>query len=253
MSAILALILSVAAAEMPKALSVSGDLGDAPVRRQIVASDLPSVPPSSESAAVPLSPALDALSKQLAEKHPEIPQAAVKRAFGYLDAHRSEVANQAYVAIADFDRPSDEKRLSLIKLADSSVVAYLTAHGSGSGQRYATKFSNTTDSHQSSLGIYLTGEEHVALGVGILGETLGSDVLGTIHGRYLRMRGMESTNSNAESRGILLHGADYVSDTYVAAHGMSGRSWGCPAVDFKVLDYVIDALKGDAVLLIYHR
>ena len=102
-------------------------------------------------------------------------------------------------------------------------------------------------------GIHLTGEEHVALKAGISGATLGNDVFGTIHGRYLRMRGMESTDSNAQSRGILPHGADYVSDSYVAAHGMSGRSWGCPAVDFKVLDHVIDALKGDAVLLVYHR
>jgi hypothetical protein len=145
------------------------------------------------------------------------------------------VANKEYVGIVDFDRPSSEKRLSLIRLSDGSVSAYLVSHGRGSGGLYATRFSDTPRSHQSALGIYVTGDDYT-------GE----------HGRSLKLYGMEAGNDRAEARAIVVHSADYVTDRYVAAHGMAGRSWGCPAVDPKHRERIIDALLGGAVLLLHH-
>jgi hypothetical protein len=177
---------------------------------------------------------VDAMIAQLAQQHKEIPTAAVRKALTYWRDH-AEVLNKDYVAIADFDRASKEKRLSVIKMSDGSVVSYWAAHGVGSGGLYATKFSNEDGTHMSSLGIYVTAEEYQ-------GE----------HGRSMKLHGMEATNSAAEARAIVMHSADYVSQAYINEHGMLGQSWGCPAVENKYIGRLIDQLKGGAVLLIYH-
>jgi len=50
------------------------------------------------------------------------------------------------------------------------------------------------------------------------------------HGRSMRLVGLDSTNCNAEPRGIVVHAAWYVGPEMVQAHGMLGRSEGCFAV-----------------------
>ena len=144
------------------------------------------------------------------------------------------MGNADYVTIVDFDRPSNEKRMSIIRLADGAVESFLVAHGSRTGDLYAKNFSNQPKSHMSSLGLYLTGEIYV-------GE----------NGRSMRLKGMESTNSNAASRSIVVHPAKYVTDEYAASRGMVGRSWGCPAVDPKHSEKIIGQVHGGSVFLIY--
>jgi hypothetical protein len=171
------------------------------------------------------------LARRLSYEHPELPRAAVHRLFYFLKTHYAP--NTRYAAIIDFDKPSDEKRLYLIHLQTGAVERYLVAHGQGSGDRYAREFSDQPRSHESSLGLYLTGEEYQGK-----------------HGRSLKLHGMEASNNMAESRAVVIHGADYVTDA-AARDGSIGRSWGCPAVDFKHLDRIIDALRGGAALLAY--
>lgn len=174
---------------------------------------------------------LDALARRLASEHPEIPSAAVRKAFQYYMT--GSARNKEYVAIVDFDLPSTARRLKIIGIRDGSVESYLVAHGQGSGELYATRFSDKPRSRKSALGIYLTGKQYD-------GE----------HGRSLMLLGMEATNSHALQREIDMHAAEYVSDA-VAARGMIGRSWGCPAIDYKHRDHIINELMGGAVLLAY--
>ena len=146
------------------------------------------------------------------------------------------VPNTEYVAVVDFDRPSNEKRLYLIRLPQGSVERYYVAHGEGSGGLYATEFSDTPESHESALGIYLTGHDYDGK-----------------HGRSLRLHGMEGSNNMSESRAIVIHGADYVSEGYIQERGMAGRSWGCPAVDYQHRDHIIDSLEDGAAMIIHHQ
>ncbi|MBI4345435.1 MAG: murein L,D-transpeptidase catalytic domain family protein [Elusimicrobia bacterium] len=176
---------------------------------------------------------LDALAERLARENPEIPTRAVQKAFGYLKTHYVE--NARYVAIVNFDLPSNAKRLAVISLKDGEVEHHYVAHGEGSGGLYATEFSDEPRSHQSSLGLYLTGEEYEGK-----------------HGRSLKLRGLEGSNNMAESRAVVIHAADYVSRDYIRDRGMAGRSWGCPAVDPADLDELVGELRGGAVLLLYH-
>lgn len=95
----------------------------------------------------------------------------------------------------------------------------LVAHGRNSGELYADKFSNTPNSNQSSLGFYVTGSTYIGK-----------------HGTSLKLHGVEKgINNNAESRAIVMHAADYVSETFIKKVGRPGRSFGCPAIPTDVI------------------
>jgi hypothetical protein len=65
----------------------------------------------------------------------------------------------------------------------------------------------------------------------------------------MRVQGLDSTNSNAESRAIVVHGAWYVSEKMIREHGMLGRSEGCFAVAEAHLPTVLDRLGPGRLLL----
>src|SRR5581483_11508199 len=95
-------------------------------------------------------------------------------------------------------------------------------------------FSNKAGSLKSSLGIFVTGREY-------RGE----------NGRSMRLVGLEDSNSNALTRDIVVHAADYVSRQFIRRNGRLGRSWGCPVIEKKFLDPLIGKLKGGSVFLVY--
>jgi hypothetical protein len=174
------------------------------------------------------------IDKVMQEQSARIPREAMIKAFDYYQQHSSEVKNKAYVTIVDFNRPSTEKRMHVIDMKTGDVEDLLVAHGTNSGNLYASKFSNDNGSKQSSLGIYLTAETYIGK-----------------HGLSLRLDGMEKTNNNARKRDIVLHGATYVSDETIQKQGRLGKSWGCPAVPQPDSERLVKQLKDKSVLLLY--
>jgi hypothetical protein len=157
-----------------------------------------------------------------------------------LRAHENAVATgltrSPILTVIDYSLPSRERRLWVLDLARGEVLAQeLVAHGRGTGDDVARRFSNQPGSLASSLGSYLTGATY-------LGK----------HGLSLRLRGLDSTNSRAESRAIVVHGADYVSETTVRALGRLGRSQGCPAVATSAAPRIIGLIRGGTLLFAYH-
>lgn len=156
---------------------------------------------------------------------------------GYYNLKKSGHVSEekSILSIADFDKNSTEKRLWIIDLDKKKLVLNTwVAHGQRSGADKATRFSNTNESFQSSIGFYLTAEVY-------RGQ----------HGRSLRLDGMDQGfNSNARSRSIVVHGADYVSQNTINALGRLGRSQGCPAVSKELSNSVIDTIEGKTVLFI---
>ena len=66
-----------------------------------------------------------------------------------------------YEVITDFSLSSKENRMWVIDMVNKKVVLQtLVAHGRNSGDDMATKFSNQSESYQSSLGFYITGETY---------------------------------------------------------------------------------------------
>lgn len=162
-----------------------------------------------------------------------------KAYYGYLNLRKAGMLNgtKNIISICDFDLPSTTSRLWVIDL-DKEKVLYntLVAHGEGSGEDCATSFSNAQDSHQSSIGFYVT-----------------ADVYKGEHGNSLRLIGMDADyNDAAFDRGIVVHGAYYVSDRFAAGNDRLGRSWGCPALPVKLAQPIINTIKDSTCLFIYY-
>jgi hypothetical protein len=145
--------------------------------------------------------------------------------------------NHSIISICDFSLSANVKRLWVIDLKESRVLIHsLVAHGQGTGDEFATNFSNTENSHQSSLGFYVTEDTY-------MGD----------NGYSLKLNGMDAGyNDAAYSRAIVVHGADYVCDSYIQNNKRLGRSWGCPAVPAGMAKDIINTIKNKTCLYIYY-
>jgi hypothetical protein len=141
------------------------------------------------------------------------------------------------LTVIDYSRPSSEKRLWVYDLTSRELLyEELVAHGQGSGANLATQFSNQPDSHQTSLGLFVTEATYVGR-----------------NGYSLRLDGLDKgLNDRARDRAIVMHGAPYVSPAFVKANGRLGRSHGCPAVSDVVARELIDRVKGGGLVFAYY-
>jgi hypothetical protein len=157
---------------------------------------------------------------------------------GYFQLERlHQLSDKGILTLIDFRKSANSKRLWVIDLINKKLLYYsLTAHGRNTGDVFATKFSNKHNSHQSSLGFYITGNTYIGK-----------------HGISLKLFGVESgINDQAEARAIVIHGADYVSDDYIKKVGRLGRSFGCPAIPMELHENIIKQLAGKTCLFIYY-
>ncbi len=150
---------------------------------------------------------------------------------------QGKVTRDGILTVIDFNRPSVDERLFVIDVNRGQLLySGLVAHGRGSGDIYPKSFSNAPGSNQSSLGFYTTGDTYDGK-----------------NGYSLRLQGMErGINDKAESRSIVIHGANYVSYDFIKKYGRLGRSEGCPAISFDSFQRVINLIKGGSCLFIYH-
>jgi len=146
------------------------------------------------------------------------------------------IENSNVITIIDFDKTSNEKRFFVVDLVAHKVLFNsFVAHGQKTGELQAKNFSNRVNSHQSSLGFYLTDNTYFGK-----------------HGLSLRLDGLEKgLNDNARDRNIVVHSADYVSSDYINKNQRLGRSWGCPALPAENYEEVIEFIKDKSLLFIY--
>lgn len=151
--------------------------------------------------------------------------------------NEGKINKKDIITILDFSKPSTEERLFVINLKTKRVVAKsLCAHGRNSGEIWAEKFSNSSESYQSSLGFYIASETYDGK-----------------NGFSLKLDGQEvGINDNARDRGVVIHAADYVSKDFIANNGKLGRSQGCPALPIEKNEKIISLIKGGTCLFIYH-
>jgi len=151
-------------------------------------------------------------------------------------AEEGQITNDRVITIIDFTKPISQERLFVIDLVGEKIIfKSLVAHGKNSGENYATSFSNNPDSHQSSLGYYLTDKSYVGR-----------------HGYSLLLDGLEKgINDNARKRAVVIHGAEYVSQRYIVSNDRLGRSFGCPALPEETASEIIDTIQEKSLLFIY--
>ncbi|WP_264552194.1 murein L,D-transpeptidase catalytic domain family protein [Flavobacterium sp. N2038] len=156
---------------------------------------------------------------------------------GFYILKEKGVIHKDILTLIDFSLSSNSKRLWVIDLATNTVLFQsLVAHGRNTGEEFASSFSNNNSSYKSSLGFYATGEIYQGK-----------------HGASLRLDGLErGYNDNARQRGVVMHGADYVSESFIRDHKRLGRSQGCPAVPVELTNEIIQLIKDKSCLYIYH-
>lgn len=156
---------------------------------------------------------------------------------GYSKLITEEGEKLHILSIVDFSLSSNEKRFWIIDLAKKEVLFHeLVAHGMGTGDEFASKFSNQPESHQSSLGFFKTGA-----------------IYDGKHAMSLKLHGLESgINDLAYERGIVIHGADYVSEEFIQNNGRLGRSFGCPAVRQEVKTELIQTIADGSIFFAYY-
>jgi len=166
--------------------------------------------------------ALNALLKQVKQQsHPE----ALRRAFQAYYAYRAENPDKVkkpYLYFVDYGLDSRTPRGYVFDMEALKVVdgPFTVAHGRGSSDGRTgvpTRFSNRNGSAATSLGLYLAQETYNFRG------TSGGKRYSSIG---LRLKGLSGAfNSAARTRGVVVHGAPYVTQL------LAGRSEGCPAME----------------------
>jgi hypothetical protein len=154
-----------------------------------------------------------------------------------LDAN-GKIQNPTILTIADYSQSSNKKRLYVIDLKNKKLLfnTYV-AHGRNTGEEYAKSFSNKEGSYKSSLGFYVTEKP----------------ITGAHTGYSLLLCGVEKGfNDNAEKREIIIHAADYATETFIKKYGRLGRSYGCPALPPELNKAIIETIKEGTCLFIYN-
>ncbi len=159
-------------------------------------------------------------------------------AYAWALNHGKLGVNKDTLTVVDFTLPSYEKRMWVLSLHQNKVLMKLyTTQGAGSGLVYANRFSNTSMTQASSLGLYVTSDEYSGK-----------------HGKSMRLDGLQKgINSNARKRNIVIHEAPYASPAYIKAYHRAGRSWGCFAVAPSSKKVLLNYVRGGSALFVYAR
>jgi hypothetical protein len=166
--------------------------------------------------------ALDELAGEVRrQSDPAALRMAFQAYYNYKAAHPEKV-KKPYLYYVDYGLGNTTPRGYVFDMDKLTVVdgPFTVAHGRGSASPSDSKpvrFSNRQGSNATSLGLYLAQETY-----SFSGKTAGR--------RYtsvgLRLQGLSGRyNSSARARGVVAHGAPYVTAT------RAGRSEGCPAME----------------------
>ena len=161
--------------------------------------------------------------------------------FAYRTEHPTDV-KKPYLYFVDYGLPSTSPRgyvfdMDLLKIVDGP---FTVAHGRGSSTtQYGvpTRFSNTSGSATTSLGLYLTKALY-----DFHGHTAGQ----TYSSVGLKLDGVsKGFNDKAFARGVVAHGAPYVTPT------RAGRSEGCPAMEPERAQKLLPKLADGAMVFLF--
>lgn len=158
------------------------------------------------------------------------------KGYNYLQSKKL-LNNSNVLTIVDYSKPSSQKRLYVVDMKNGEILFNtLVAHGRNSGLEYATNFSNQEESHQTSLGFFIT-----------------LDTYNGGNGYSLKLKGCEKgINDKSIERAIVMHGAAYADEQFLQNNGYLGRSYGCPAVPEKINKKIIDVIKNGSCMFLYH-
>lgn len=186
--------------------------------------------------------AVESLSAHVPKlSHPEALQVAFEAYYRYRAENQGRV-RKPYFYFVDMGLDNRTPRGYVFDMEKLELIEgpFPVAHGSGSSDTrdaVPTRFSNAPGSHASSLGLYLARGTYA-----FHGRSGGRAYRST----GLRLRGESGRfNDAAEERGIVAHGAPYVTSAG------AGRSEGCPAMEPERARRLLPLLANGGVVLLY--
>ncbi len=186
--------------------------------------------------------ALDALASSVHQlSHPRALEDAFDSYFAFKAAHPDE-ARKPYLYFVDYGLPSSTPRGYVFDMDALSVIdgPFMVAHGRGSAANRAgvpTRFSNVFGAATTSLGLYVAQEIY--------------SFTGHAGGRAYRSVGLRlggvsrGFNDNARARGVVAHGAPYVTAS------RAGRSEGCPAMEASRAERLLPKLANGGLVFLF--
>jgi hypothetical protein len=172
---------------------------------------------------------------------PEALENAFRSYFAFKAAHPGEV-RKPYLYFVDYGLPSTEPRGYVFDMERLRVVdgPFTVAHGRGSKADRSgvpTRFSNASGSNATSLGLYVAkalydfrgksgGRPYTSVGLRLVGVSDGF-------------------NDNALSRGVVAHGAPYVTSS------KAGKSEGCPALEPQRAERLLPKLANGGLVFLF--
>lgn len=148
----------------------------------------------------------------ISEQHRKVLEIAKEQ----LERNRARLWRTDIVGVADFALPSSLPRFHFADLEKGRVRSFLVAHGRGSDPEhdgFLKLFSNIPNSLATSRGAFVSYEWYKGK-----------------YGTSIRLGGVDSDNSNALERAIVLHPAWYANPDMLEKWGKLGRSDGCFAM-----------------------
>jgi len=174
-----------------------------------------------------------------------VPKEALQQMLSYYSENQTSFKNQRYLSIADYSKPSGQKRFYLLDTRTGNVTKDYVSHGSGSvggvasgdpdhdGMINRCSHSDGKRTNMTRVGFFRTSNfyfstKHDRRKKGRKGwPNLSVDSGSTVNG--MRLVGLSSTNAEALGSGVVMHEAYYNQDAMAARNQKMGRSWGCPA------------------------
>ncbi|MCB9537267.1 MAG: murein L,D-transpeptidase catalytic domain family protein [Myxococcales bacterium] len=159
----------------------------------------------------------------------------------FATAWTREETDRLVYALTDFSLHSAQRRQWIVDLATGDLLWHLhVAHGRGFEDAATVPlppgFSNVPETHLSSVGLLRTAEPYV-------GD----------YGVSFRLDGLEpGFNDNVRRRDIVMHPWEGSRPEYVAEHGYTQPTWGCPGIDDRVAAEVVERLAGGALMFFWY-
>ncbi|MGZ8412876.1 MAG: murein L,D-transpeptidase catalytic domain-containing protein [Gemmatirosa sp.] len=186
--------------------------------------------------------ALEALASAVrTSSHPRALEEAFRSYFAYRTANPERV-RKPFLYFVDYGLPSTEPRGYVFDMDALAVVdgPFMVAHGRGSAASsngVPQRFSNVMGSAATSLGLYVAQELY-----DFRGKSAGQAYRST----GLRLMGVSrGFNDNARARGVVAHGAPYVTAS------RAGRSEGCPAVEQERAEQLLPKLANGGMVFLF--
>ncbi|WP_412476533.1 murein L,D-transpeptidase catalytic domain-containing protein [Flavobacterium sp. TBRC 19031] len=158
---------------------------------------------------------------------------------------RKKSFNEDFCILIDMSIHSGLNRFFVYDFKQQKIIRQmLVGHGCGNypwsqdWSKDSPKFSNKDGSHCSALGKYKIGKR--------AWSDWGINVKYVLHG-------LEETNSNAQSRYIVFHSWEKVSDKEVYPNG-TPEGWGCPTIsnnNMKIIDPILKQSSKPVLMWIY--